>query len=146
VAAMLLEAGTEAGSLAAALLDAEACWIAASVDGAVAGLAGIETIVDAAAIGALFVIPAMRRRGIGSKLACAARKAAHTRGAKRLYAPVPRGEKYLKRFGFEPTELAEVIESLAGTRLGDYMRAHQEELAALEMLRLDISRDGIIER
>ena len=140
---MLSGAGTEAACCASALLKGESCWIAASADGGLAGIAGIVTIVDSAAIGALFVVKAMRRRGIGSKLLGAARKAAHTRGANRLYAPFCKDASFLAGFGFEPIEAAEMIENLAGTNVGDYLRSCRDELTAV---RLDISRDGIIER
>jgi GNAT superfamily N-acetyltransferase len=140
---MISDAGTEAGCCASALLKGEACWIAASVDGGIAGIAGIVTVVDSAAIGALFVVEPRRRHGIGSKLLDAARKAAHTRGANRLYAPVCKGASFLAGFGFEATEAAEMIENFAGTGLGDYLHSQRDKWTAL---RLDISRDGIIER
>jgi N-acetylglutamate synthase-like GNAT family acetyltransferase len=146
VTAIISDAPPEAGKLAAALLKSDACWIAASVDGAIAGVAGVETIVDAAAIGALFVVPSMRGRGIGSMLVGAARKAAHTRGARRLYAPVPTGEKYLTRFGFESAGAAEMINDLQGASVAGYMLENRDEATVLDMLRLDISRDGVIER
>src|ERR1700730_1899798 len=90
-----------------------ACWIAASVGDAIAGVAGIETIVDAAVIRSLVVVEAMRRRGIGAALINAARKAAHTRGARRLYALGRRGEDYLLRFGFERISGTQLTDDLA---------------------------------
>lgn len=112
----------------------------------VVGIVGVETIVDAAVIRSLAVAEAMRRRGIGAALVSAARKAAHTRGARRLYALGRRGEEYLLRFGFERVAAADMIDDLAGTFTADYLRAHPNELARMDPLRLDISRDGIIER
>jgi N-acetylglutamate synthase-like GNAT family acetyltransferase len=76
----------------------------------------------------------------------AARKAAHTRGARRLYALGRRGEEYLLRFGFERVAAIEMIDDLAGTFTADYLRTHPGELAWMDPLRLDISRDGVIER
>ena len=147
---MLLSAAGEAAGIVTGALDAPgACWIAASVGDTAAsavGIVGIETIVDAAVIRALAVARAMRRRGIGAALVNAARKAAHTRGARRLYALGRRGDEYLLRFGFEQVAAAEMIDELAGTFTADYLRAHPDELARMDPLRLDISRDGVIER
>jgi N-acetylglutamate synthase-like GNAT family acetyltransferase len=149
-AAKLLAAAGEAVGVIAGGLDAPgACWIAASMGDATAGVVGIvgvETIVDAAVIRSLAVTEAMRRRGIGAALVSAARKAAHTRGARRLYALGRRGEEYLLRFGFERVAAADMIDDLAGTFTADYLRVHPNELARMDPLRLDISRDGIIER
>ena len=116
------------------------------MDEAIARVIGIETIVDAAVIRSLAVAEAMRRRGIGAALVTGARKAAHTRGARRLYALGPRGEEYLLRFGFERVAATQMIDDLAGTFTADYLSAHPGELARIDPLRLDISRDGVIER
>jgi N-acetylglutamate synthase-like GNAT family acetyltransferase len=143
---MLDAVGEDAGIVTGGFDAPGACWIAASVDDAMAGVAGIETIVDAAVIRSLGVADTMRRRGIGSALIKAARKAAHTRGARRLYALGRRGEEYLLHFGFERVADAEMVEDLAGTFTAEYLRAHAGEFARLDSLRLDISRDGVIER
>ena len=66
--------------------------------------------MDAAVIRSLGVVEAMRRRGIGAALVNAARKAAHTRGARRLYALGRRGEEYLLRFGFERVAATQMID------------------------------------
>jgi len=92
------------------------------------------------------MVEAMRRRGIGAALVNAARKAAHTRGARRLYALGRRGEDYLLRFGFERIAGTQLIDDLAGTFTADCLRAHPGELARMDPLRLDISRYGVIER
>jgi len=113
---------------------------------AISGVVGVETIVDAAVIRSLAVVEPMRRRGIGAALVNAARKAAHTRGARRLYALGRRGEDYLLRFGFERIASTEMIDDLAGTFTVDFLRAHPGELERMDPLRLDISRDGVIER
>ena len=112
----------------------------------VVGIVGVETIVDAAVIRSLAVVEAMRRRGIGAALVSAARKAAHTRGGRRLYALGCRGEEFLLRFGFERVAAAQMIDDLAGTFTVEYLRAHPDELARMDPVRLDISRDGVIER
>ncbi len=144
--AILADAGEAAGIITGGLDAPDACWIAASLGGAIAGVVGVETIVDAAVIRSLAVVEPMRRRGIGAALVNAARKAAHTRGARRLYALGRRGENYLLRFGFERIAGTEMIDDLAGTLTADYLRAHPGELARMDPLRLDISRDGVIER
>ena len=113
---------------------------------AISGVVGVETIVDAAVIRSLAVVEPMRRRGIGAALVNAARKAAHTRGARRLYALGRRGEDYLLRFGFERIAGTQLIDDLAGTFTADYLRVHPGELARMDPLRLDISRYGVIER
>ena len=144
--AILADAGEAAGIIAGGLDAPGACWIAASMGGAISGVVGVETIVDAGVIRSLAVVESMRRRGIGAALVNAARKAAHTRGARRLYALGRRGEDYLLRFGFERIASTEMIDDIAGTFTADYLRAHPGELARMDPLRLDISRDGVIER
>jgi N-acetylglutamate synthase-like GNAT family acetyltransferase len=144
--AVLADAGEAAGIITGGLDAPGTCWIAASLGGAIAGVVGVETIVDAAVIRSLAVAEAKRRRGIGAALVNAARKAAHTRGARRLYALGRRGEDYLLRFGFERIAGTEMIDDLAGTFTADYLRAHPGELARMDPLRLDISRDGVIDR
>lgn len=103
-------------------------------------------MVDAAVIHSLAVVEAMRRRGIGSALVGAARKAAHTRGARRLYAIGGDGVGYLDRFGFERAAASEMVDNLAGTFIAGYLSAHPDAAAKLVTMRLDISRDGVIER
>jgi GNAT superfamily N-acetyltransferase len=144
--AILADAGEAAGIIAGGLDAPGACWIAASMGGAISGVVGVETIVDAGVIRSLAVVESMRRRGIGAALVNAARKAAHTRGARRLYALGRRGEDYLLRFGFERIASTEMIDDIAGTFTVDFLRAHPGELERMDPLRLDISRDGVIER
>ena len=110
------------------------------------GLAGIEPKLDAALIRSLWVRESMRRRGIGSALLTAARKAAHTRGVRHLYvlAGEPRG--YSKRFGFQQFALDDLIAALAGTPMVEYYRAHPDDLAGQTAWHVDISDDGVIRR
>jgi GNAT superfamily N-acetyltransferase len=159
---LLVQAGESAGIAGGGLDAPGACWIGASLGDvgadaggragiALAGVIGIETIVDTAVIRSLAVAQAMRRRGIGAALVGAARKAAHTRGARRLYALGPRGQDssgrdYLLRFGFEPVVPTAMLEDLDGTFTASYLRGHPERLARIDALGLDISRDGMIER
>jgi GNAT superfamily N-acetyltransferase len=153
VEALLARAGESAGIAAGGLDAGGACWIGATTgnaggDASVAlvGVVGLETIVDAAVIRSLAVVQAMRRRGIGAALVGAARKAAHTRGARKLYALGRGGQDFMVRFGFERVAPAAMIEDLEGTFTASYLRAHPERLARIDALRLDISRDGVIER
>jgi N-acetylglutamate synthase-like GNAT family acetyltransferase len=89
----------------------------------------------------------MRGRGVGAALVAAARAAAHTRGAHRLYALAhDPADKYLARFGFAPVALSELLDALAGTFMADHVRTHPGELSGRRALCLDISRDGVIER
>ncbi|HEY2524825.1 MAG TPA: GNAT family N-acetyltransferase [Candidatus Binataceae bacterium] len=158
IEALLAQAGESAGITAGGLDAPGGCWIGASIgdagDGAgiaLVGVIGMETIVDTAVIRSLAVAEAMRRRGIGAALVGAARKAAHTRGARRLYALGRRGQDsivrdYLLRFGFEPVARRAMLEDLDGTFIASYLRVHPEQLARIDALLLDISRDGVIER
>jgi N-acetylglutamate synthase-like GNAT family acetyltransferase len=111
-----------------------------------AGAVAIETMVDAAVMHSLCVIEPMRGRGIGAALVGAARKAAHTRGARHLYGLGGDGASYVARFGFKPVAPAEMLEDIPGTFIADYFGSHPEAFARLVTMRLDISRDGVIER
>ncbi|HSU90226.1 MAG TPA: GNAT family N-acetyltransferase, partial [Sporolactobacillaceae bacterium] len=62
-----------------------ACYIIAYNGDEAIGVVGIEAKIDAALIRSLYIKPEMRQRGIGAGLLAAARKAAHTRGARHLY-------------------------------------------------------------
>jgi N-acetylglutamate synthase-like GNAT family acetyltransferase len=124
------------------------CYLIAYIGEEVAGVVGIEARVDAALIRSLLVIERMRRRGIGAALISAARTAAHTRGARSLYAHAPRDDPahYLERFGFAPAPWQEMLEALTGTFMADYLRLHPDELARIRTLSVDISQDGVILR
>lgn len=112
-----------------------------------AGVVGVETKIDVALMRSLAVAEPMRGRGVGAALVAAARAAAHTRGAHRLYA-LGRDDayNYLARFGFAPVALSELLNALAGTFMADYVRTHPGEFSDHRALCLDISRDGVIER
>jgi GNAT superfamily N-acetyltransferase len=121
-----------------------ACLLIAYIGGDAVGVAGIETSVDVALIGPLYVIPAMRRRGIGAELLRAARVAAHTRGARTLYKITPPGAGgYLASFGFALIAIAAAADALEGIAGAKALRAGPSGLQAWS---LDISADGIIER
>jgi hypothetical protein len=146
VAATLQRMSPAAGStiLPGALELRNPCWLAAFVGDTMVGLAGVETAVDAAVISRLAV--PQSERGVGAALVSAARKAAHTRGARRLYTLGGEDAKRLESIGFERVEAAEMLDDLAGTAFADYLLALPGRAVQLVALRLDISRDGIIER
>ncbi len=141
VATMLQRAGmTAAGST-----HSGGCFLMAYCGDDPVGIAGLETEVDAALMRPLFVLELMRRRGAGAALVNAARVAAHTRGARMLYAigPTMVGD-YLARFGFSEVAFAELA-----TVFGDLSpmnSAWPDDLPRCCALCLDISHDGLIER
>lgn len=144
VARMLSAAGMMTGGVESP----GACYLTAHVGDEAAGVIGIEVRVDAALIRSLLVVEPMRRRGIGAALVEAARTAAHTRGARTLYAIAPTGVAidYFARFGFMRVAADQMLAALAGTFTADHLRQHPHDLARLCTWSLDISRDGVIER
>jgi N-acetylglutamate synthase-like GNAT family acetyltransferase len=123
-----------------------ACYLLAFNGDEAIGVVGIEPILDAALIRSLYVVEPYRDRGIGSQLVTSARKAAHTRGARRLYLFSTEAGQFFQRLGFEAAPVAELTAALKGTPQTDYYLARPDELAHEIPYRLDISRDGIIER
>ena len=104
------------------------------------GIVAIETAVDNGIVRHLWVSETMRRRGIGAALVAAARQAAHTRGARKLYA---RGnDQYLGTHGFVVASPAEAAIALRSFFHVDELSARPE----VAIWTLDLSRDGIIER
>ncbi len=110
------------------------------------GVVGIETRLDTALVRSLMVVEPMRRRGIAAELIAAARKAAHTRGARTLYAFAAEAGGYLRRLGFEPAPVGDLVAALGGVAQVEYYRSHPAELARQTAWRLDISKDGVIVR
>jgi GNAT superfamily N-acetyltransferase len=140
-AAAMLQA---AGAGASGDVSPPACLLIAYIGGDAVGVAGVEMSVDVALIGPLYVIPAMRRRGIGAELLRAARVAAHTRGARTLYKITPPGAGgYLAAFGFALIAIAAAAEALEGIAGAKALR---DGPSGIQVWRLDISADGIIER
>jgi len=144
VASMLAAAGRFAEGVEAP----GGCYLLAYVGPAVAGVIGIEARVDAALVRSLFVAAPMRGRAIGAALIAAARTAAHTRGARTLYALAPDADaaRYFERFGFVPSAMDTLLLPLAGTFVVEYLRARPDELARYRALALDIAHDGVIVR
>ena len=123
-----------------------ACYIVAYFGDDVVGMIGIEPKIDAAVIRSLWVNESMRRRGIGGALLAAARKAAHTRGARHLYLFGADAGRFFERHGFTAVAVADVIAAIPGVPEVERIRAQPEELARQAGYHLDISGDGVIER
>jgi N-acetylglutamate synthase-like GNAT family acetyltransferase len=121
------------------------CYLIAYLGDEPVGVVGVETVVDAGLIRLLMVTEGMRRRGIGTALVGAARKAAHTRGARRLFAIAP-DETYLSRFGFQRIAMDELKEAMWGASAADQLPHPVSSDAQCEAFCLDISADGVIAR
>ena len=123
-----------------------ACYIVAYFGDDAVGVVGVEPKIDAALIRSLYVDESMRRRGIGAALIAAARKAAHTRGARHLYLFSTDAGEFFERHGFKTVTVEDVIAAIRGVPQVDYYRARPAELAREVAYHLDISGDGVIER
>jgi len=123
-----------------------ACYLLAFDGDQAVGVIGVEPLLDAALIRSLYVTESHRRRGLGEQLVAAARKSAHTRGARQLYLFSTEAGGFFDRLGFERTSITELTAALKGTPRTDYYLTRPAELAQEVAYRLDISRDGIIER
>ncbi len=122
------------------------CYLLAYIGDEPVGVVGIEPRLDAALIRSLYVADAVRSRGLGAKLVAAARKAAHTRGARHLYLFSTEAGEFFHRLGFERVPVVETVKAMRGAPQIEYYRARPEELAREVTWHLDISRDGVIER
>jgi predicted N-acetyltransferase YhbS len=122
------------------------CYIVAYVGDEPVGVIGVESKIDAALIRSLHVDESTRGRGIGAALIAAARKAAHTRGARHLYLFTKDAGEFFSRLGFEPTDIEGVMSALAGAPQVEHYRTHPEEFSCEAAYHLDISGDGVIER
>lgn len=143
VAAML----TAAGMTTEGITWPAGCYLMAYLGREPVGVVGIETKVDAALMRSLVVVEPMRRRGIGKALVEAARAAAHTRGARRLYCLADgAANEYLKRLGFKPVAIGEVQIVLAGTFMVDNLRTRPDKTSQCRALCFDISHDGVVIR
>src|SRR5271167_507129 len=116
-----------------------ACYLVAYVGDEAVGMFGVESKIDAALIRSLYVNESVRRRGIGGALVGAARRAAHTRGARHLYLFSTEAGGFFGRQGFTAIAVAEVIAAIAGVPQVEYYRARPEELAREVAYHLDIS-------
>ncbi len=123
-----------------------ACYLLAYHGDEAIGVVGVEVKIDAALIRSVYVKASMRQRGIGAALVAAARKAAHTRGARHLYLFSTDAGAFFERQGFVRADLAVVISALAGVPQVEHYRARPDELAREVAYYMDISGDGLIER
>ena len=136
----------DAGMITEGLEWPPACYLVAYFGTDPVGVIGVEPSLDAALIRSVFVIDEMRGRGIGTELFAAARKAAHTRGARTLYLFSTDAGDFFKRFGFVEVPVGELVAALSGVPEVKYYVARPEELAHEVAWRLDISQDGVILR
>jgi amino-acid N-acetyltransferase len=123
-----------------------ACYLMAYFGDEPVGVVGVEPKIDAALIRSLYVEESMRRRGIGAALIGAARKAAHTRGARHLYCFSAEAGGLFERQGFAKVPVEDVVRALSGVPQVEFFLARPDELAREVAYHLDISRDGVIER
>jgi N-acetylglutamate synthase-like GNAT family acetyltransferase len=123
-----------------------ACYIVAYVGDEAVGVVGVESKIDAALIRSLYVNQSSRRRGIGGALLAAARKAAHTRGARHLYLFTKDAAGFFERHGFTTVAVPDAIAALPGVPQVEFYRTRPEELVREAAYNLDISADGVIER
>ena len=123
-----------------------ACYLLAYFGDDAVGVIGVEPKIDAALVRSLYVNESMRGRGIGAALVAAARKAAHTRGARHLYLFSTDAGEFFERHGFTMVPVADVVAALPGVPQVEHYRARPDELAREVAYHLDISADGVIER
>ena len=123
-----------------------ACYLLAYFGDDAVGVIGVEPKIDAALVRSLYVNESMRGRGIGAALVAAARKAAHTRGARHLYLFSTDAGEFFERHGFTMVPVADVVAALPGVPQVEHYRARPDDLARESAYHLDISADGVIER
>ena len=123
-----------------------ACYLLAYFGDDAIGVIGVEPKIDAALVRSIYVAESMRGRGIGAALVAAARKAAHTRGARHLYLFSTDAGEFFERHGFTMVPVADVVAALPGVPQVEHYRARPDELAREVAYHLDISADGVIER
>jgi N-acetylglutamate synthase-like GNAT family acetyltransferase len=123
------------------------CYLMAYVGDGAVGAVGVECRLDSALVRSLCVAEPHRRRVFGARLVAAARKAAHTRGARTLYLFArPEMAAYFTRMGFAETDKDGMMRAMRGAPGVEYYRARPDDLAREIAMTLDISRDGVIER
>src|SRR6266481_2039204 len=123
-----------------------ACYLLAYFGDDAVGVVGVEPKIDAALIRSLYVDESMLRRGIGAALIAAARKAAHTRGARHLYCFSAEAGRLFERHEFRMVPVGDVIGALPGVPEVEFFLARPDALAREVAYHLDISADGVIER
>jgi len=123
-----------------------ACYLVAYFGTEAVGVIGVEPSLDAALIRSLYVVEAMRRRGIGAELVAAARKAAHTRGARSLYLFSTDAGGFFKRLKFVEVPTAQLLSALGAVPMVKYYQSRPDDLAREAAWYFDISQDGVIVR
>ena len=123
-----------------------ACYLLAYIGTEPVGVIGVEPSLDAALIRSLYVVDTMRTRGIGTELVTAARKAAHTRGARSLYLFSTDAGGFFQRFGFVQVPVQQLVSALSAAPQVKHYLARPEELAREIAWYLDTSQDGVILR
>ena len=123
-----------------------ACYLVAYFGTQPVGVIGVEPSLDAALLRSVYVVDAMRGRGIGAELVSAARKAAHTRGARSLFLFSTAAGDFLKHLGFVEVPVAQLVAALSATPQVKYYQARPDELAREVAWHVDISQDGVILR
>jgi GNAT superfamily N-acetyltransferase len=142
VAAMLDMAGMPASI---DFIGSAGCFLIAYLGDVPAGIAGLETEVDAAIIRPFYVLETMRRRGIGALLMRAVRMAAHARGARILYTAAPAVfAGCFTRLGFAESGMSELVKAFGQDPMRRWTKPDDE--SEWRVVLLDISRDGLIER
>jgi GNAT superfamily N-acetyltransferase len=144
--AMVLAMLTGAGMISDGVEWPPACYLAAFFGTQPVGVIGVEPVLDAALLRSLYVVKAMRKRGIGAELVGAARQAAHTRGARSLYLFSSDAGDFFKRMGFVEVPVTQLLNALTGAPQAEYYRARPDDLAREVAWYLDISQDGVILR
>ncbi len=134
-----------AGMMTDGVESPSSCYLIAYFGHEPVGVVGIEPMLDAALMRSLYVVPAMRRRGVGAALIDAGRKAAHSRGVRSLYAVGDGAGEYLRRFGFSPVAVETLLSATSGMPGIAHYRERPEALRD-DAFFLDISQDGIIAR
>jgi N-acetylglutamate synthase-like GNAT family acetyltransferase len=137
---------TRAGMMTDGIEWPAACYIVAYIGDETVGVVGVESKIDAALIRSLYVDESTRGRGIGAALIAAARKAAHTRGARHLYLFSTDAGEFFERHGFKRVAVDDAIAAVPGVPQVEHYRARPDELAREVAYHLDISSDGVIER
>jgi len=135
-----------AGMIVAGVEWPPACYLVAYFGTAPVGVVGVEPSLDVALVRSLYVVEAMRGRDIGADLVTAARKAAHTRGARALYLLSGNAGEFFQRLGFAEVPVAQLTAVLSGVPMVKYYEARPDELAREVAWHLDISQDGVILR
>jgi amino-acid N-acetyltransferase len=85
------------------------------VDGALAGVAGVEVYGDSGLLRSVAVRADLRGTGLGQALSAAAVEAARTAGVRDLFLLTTTAEKFFLRLGFEPWGRGDVPAALAAS-------------------------------